>query len=226
MGILAWIMIVVLGLLILLLAAPIRLRLRWNGEQKTFSIHYLVVAFELDFAHQCRRICLMSWVVSAKPWSAPEPHRDDPKGNGSPKRSTPLGKRTPSRSLKKLNLLWRSRSSLRRALLVIVRLAARLVRSWHLERGDIRITAGLGDPARTGVATGCFYSLLPILRNHIPGLHIGWQPCFDRAVWEVEAHIVLRALPGRLVYHGIQAVASWPWRELRRLRANLAGLGR
>lgn len=226
MTVILWIGTALLGLLILLLVTPIHLQLRWNEHQRLLSLGFLTVAIELDYRLRCNRVRLLSWTVSTRTWQTDKTATRTGSGSESP-RPAPVKHSAKSQGvggfLSMALHLWTARATIRRATLILIRLTARVIRSWHLARADVRITAGLGDPAQTGLATGCFYSILPIVRNRFPGLQIAWQPRFDRAVWDVEAHVVMRALPGRLVYHILTAAASWPWREMRRLKANLAG---
>ena len=228
MGIGGWALLALTGILVfvlLLLVAPVRLRVLWGELEKSFSIRYMGLSVEFDYACRCRRIRLLNGIIAASPW--PVTSKAAPRsGRGKSHHATPGGGvGGPARIRRfaaRIHLLWSFRVTLRRAFLTILRFLGRVVRAWQVERAEVRMMAGLGDPARTGMATGWFYSAWSVLRHQFPRLQIYWDPCFDRRVLRVHAEIVLRIRPVEVVYHATRALAALPWRGLWKLRSALA----
>jgi hypothetical protein len=224
MGYIGWVLLALTGVLVsalLLLVIPLRLRVQWGESEKSFSIRYLALSVEFDCVRKCRRIRLLDWIIAVNPWPVTSEAARRP-GRGELPDSSRVGDVGGMRRfLARVNLLWGFRVTLRRATLVILRFLGRVVRVWHVERADVRMVVGFGDPARTGMATGWFYSIWSILRPQFRHARVDWCPCFERQVLRVHADIILRVLPVQLVYHATAALAMLPWRGLWKLRSSM-----
>jgi hypothetical protein len=102
--------------------------------------------------------------------------------------------------------------------LIVVRLVGRLLRSWRFQEGHLEMVIGLGDPARTGMATGLFYAVQPALRQRLPRFGISLIPDFHQPTMRVEGDLTLRLLPIEPLRHLVYSLGTLPWRGLWKLR--------
>lgn len=214
-----WILPVVLGAAALSAGAmlwPIWIRMVWTSDRQFLRVRYLVVSYEMDFKQRCRRIRILGLVVSTR-------LAEDTSARDSASDGTNLGgRRRKLQIVGTIQTLWAYRGPLRHASIVLVRLSGRLIRAWHVEHADVRLTVGLGDPAQTGMATGWFSAVWPALRPTFPAWDVSWEPNFEKRLARADVRVVLRLIPARAVYHLCQAFVSLPWRGLWGLRKALA----
>jgi hypothetical protein len=166
----AWVLAGVVALLLVLLAAPVILRLEVHGHERIEGQAHLTAVFG---------------VVKTDLRSATSKTRDR-----SGKRRTPRRRRPSARG---------GFAALRTEGLAaaVRRLVGRLWRSIHVRHLDGLVVAGLEDPADTGMAWGLVGPVLSLTSQRWPDFRA--EPCFDSARFEVDARGTLSVVPLRVL---------------------------
>jgi len=96
----------------------------------------------------------------------------------------------------------------------LLRLARRLLRQLKPQRLQLRLKAGLGDPADTGRLWGALVPLALLLTS-VGAESIWVEPDFSRRCFELDGHATVRVIPGvlLLVLLGYLFTPA-PWRAL------------
>ncbi|HUU46611.1 MAG TPA: DUF2953 domain-containing protein [Acidobacteriota bacterium] len=204
-----------LGLiLVIILLAPVRVQVTIREAQRRIGLRYL--GAEIAIEHPDTRwvfrflgLRIGSGRIVSKPRRKVAKARKEPR---------PATTRPRVRLFRRLATSWSHSPTVRRMLLVIVRLTGRLPRSWRLEKGRIDLAFGLGDPARTGMMLGYVSAVRGIVQRRWQHLGIVFTPDFNRWLFRMEADLTLRIIPVQPVYHLLRAVGSIPWRGLWKLK--------
>ena len=199
----------VIGLVMLI--APVRLRVVAKPEESTVEIRYLFLRIRRNLMTGMQQVAIGRWVVQSGIPSGVKPPRKK-----KPEEEKEEGPEKPVRE--RAQLIWNSRPMLRRTVLIVARLVGRLLRSLHLERADVAVELGLGDPARTGMATGVFYATRASVAMLIPKLTVTLAPDFYQTRFAFESDIRLRVIPVEPIYHVVRALGTLPWRGLWKLK--------
>jgi len=205
---------IIVGLLVLavvvFLATPIRFRAVFNDVEQKMSIRYFGLGLTTDFTTQTRVVDWLGLRLYCSILGAPPKKKPKRKPKEKPKKPA---RKTPLRPI--LNALFSHRRTafitLKRALVLV----ARLVISPHLGLLRLKITAGSGNPAVTGMHYGWYQSVRPAWAAK--KIFIDWQPVFDRAYFaaSVEGRVWLR--PWDPVKHTVRFIFEVPKFALYRL---------
>lgn len=114
------------------------------------------------------------------------------------------------------------RDTLMEAVRAILKLAGESRKWWRFEQGRIDVALGVGNPALTGMAHGALAALGGILTARWPQLTVSSNPDFQRWTFASSGELIFRARAWDVLWHVLCLVATLPWRNLWKMKRDLA----
>ena len=193
---------IVLLVILILLVAPWRILCHWSGGLVDIRIRFLGLSLSV-------------WKRNV--FERPEPRARERDTSEGTHRGDLLFE-----AVDRIQALINDRDILVRSGRVALRLARRFRGWWHLEKGMIELTVGLGNPAYTGLAVGALSACGGMIEARWPQVHVASYANFEMTTLHSRGEVIFRIRAWDPVRDFIRFLATLPWRGLWKMKKDCA----